>query len=260
MPMIGDIHYEEHGTGPPLMLVTGLSGLKSSWTAQVPRLSPHFRLITHDHRGTGQSVHSAITYSVEQMARDALALMNGLGVERADFCGHSTGGAIVQWIALNEPKRIGRAILSSTWAAPDPYFAKSFAFRKEVLLKLGPAGYARASSFTMYPPDWFATNEASVVRAEELLLARFPATDIVISRIDAICRFDLADRLGEIRIPTLVTCAQDDRVTPVHLSHAVLERIPHAEKMLFSWGGHASPTLNADKYADMMKRFLSPDG
>src|SRR4030095_11717818 len=82
MPMIGDIHYEEHGAGPPLMLVTGLSGLKTSWAAQVPRLAPHFRLITHDHRGTGQSVHSAIAYSVEQMARDARASPRRLGAPR----------------------------------------------------------------------------------------------------------------------------------------------------------------------------------
>jgi aminoacrylate hydrolase len=256
MPMIGDIHYEEHGAGPPLMLVTGLSGLKTSWAAQVPRLAPHFRLVTHDHRGTGQSVHSAITYSVEQMARDALALMQDLGIERADFCGHSTGGAIVQWIALNEPKRIGRAVLSSTWSAPDPYFLRSFDFRKQVLLELGPAGYARASSFTMYPPDWFAKNEASVLRAEELLLARFPANEIVISRIDAICRFDVASRLGEISIPTLVTCAEDDRVTPVHLSRAIAGRVPHSKQAIFPWGGHASPTLNADKYAEMVRQFL----
>lgn len=257
MPMIGDIHYEEHGAGRPLMLVTGLSGLKSSWTAQVPRLSPHFRLITHDHRGTGQSVHSAITYSVEQMARDALALMDGLGIERADFVGHSTGGAIVQWIALNEPARIARAVLSSTWSAPDRYFMRSFEFRKELLAKLGASAYARASSFTMYPPDWFAANEESVLRAEQLLLAGFPANEIVISRIDAICRFDVAERLGEIRIPTVVTCAQDDRVTPVHLSHAIADRIPHAQKAIFPWGGHASPTLNADKYAEMVRHFLS---
>lgn len=257
MPMIGDIHYEEHGSGPPLMLVTGLSGLKTSWAAQVPRLAPHFRLITHDHRGTGQSVHSTIAYSVEQMARDALALMDGLGIERADFCGHSTGGAIVQWIALNEPKRIGRAVLSSTWSAPDPYFLRSFEFRKELLSRLGPAAYARDSSFTMYPPDWFAANEPSVLRAEELLLARFPANEIVISRIDAICRFDVADRLGEINVPTLVTCAQDDRVTPVHLSHAIAERVAHSSKVIFPWGGHASPTLNADKYAAMVRQFLS---
>jgi aminoacrylate hydrolase len=257
MPVMGDIHYEEHGAGPPLMLVTGLSGLKSSWTAQVPRLSPHFRVITHDHRGTGQSARSAIVYSVEQMARDVLGLMDDLGVECADFVGHSTGGAIVQWIALNEPARIRRAILSSTWSAPDSYFVKSFEFRKEVLSKLGPEAYARASSFTMYPPDWFAKNEDAVLRAEKLLLAGFPENEIVISRIDAICRFDVAERLGEIKIPTVVTCADDDRVTPVYLSHAIADRIPNSRKAIFPWGGHASPTLNADKYAELVKNTLS---
>ncbi|MDQ8728316.1 alpha/beta hydrolase [Bradyrhizobium sp. LHD-71] len=257
MPMIGDIHYEEHGAGPPVMLVTGLSGVKTSWAAQVPRLAPQFRLITHDHRGTGESVQSLITYSVEQMARDALTLMDGLGITRADFVGHSTGGAIVQWIALNAPERISRAVLSSTWSAPDPYFVRSFEFRKDVLRKLGPDGYVRASSFSMYPPDWFTANEASVRRAEEASLARFPATDIVLSRIDAICRFDLADRLGEIKIPTLITCAEDDRVTPVYLSHAIAERILHARKVIFPWGGHASPTLNADDYAALVRMFLS---
>jgi aminoacrylate hydrolase len=257
MPMIGDIHYEEHGAGAPVMLVTGLSGLKTSWAAQVPRLSPHFRLITHDHRGTGESVHSVIDYSVEQMARDALTVMDGLGVARADFVGHSTGGAIVQWIALNAPQRIRRGILSSTWAAPDPYFIRSFEFRKKILSEMGAQAYARASSFTMYPPDWFTANEPSVLRAEQILLARFPAREIVISRIDAICRFDVLAQLGQIAIPTLVTCAEDDRVTPVYLSYAIAERIPAARKTIFPWGGHASPTLNADKYADMVRQFFS---
>lgn len=257
MAMIGDITYEEHGAGSPLMLITGLSGLKSSWTAQVPRLSPHFRLITHDHRGTGDSVHSLIDYSVEQLARDALSLMDGLGIAQADFVGHSTGGAIVQWIALNAPQRIRRAVLSSTWAAPDPYFVGSFEFRKTLLHEIGPQAYARASSFTMYPPDWFSANEQAVRRAEEVLLARFPATQIVISRIDAICRFDVLNSLDRINIPVLVTCADDDRVTPVHLSHAIAARIPAARTQYFPWGGHASPTLNADKYAAMVRSFLA---
>jgi aminoacrylate hydrolase len=256
MPMLGDIHYEEHGAGPPLMLVSGLSGLKSSWAAQVPRLAPHFRVVTHDHRGTGQSARSAIAYSVEQMARDVLGLMDGLGLERADMVGHSTGGVIAQWIALNAPDRIRRVILSSTWSAPDPYFVKNFEIRRALLCEIGPAAYARASSLVMYPPDWFAANEANVLRAEELLLADFPPSEIVISRIDAICRFDVIDRLGAIRIPTLVTCAQDDRITPVHLSHAIAERVQNARKTIFPWGGHASPTLNAGEYAEMVRLFL----
>jgi aminoacrylate hydrolase len=257
MPMIGDIHYEEHGAGAPLMLVTGLSGLKSSWTAQVPRLSPHFRLITHDHRGTGESAHSRIEYSVGQMARDTLSLMDGLGIARADFVGHSTGGAIVQWIALNAPERIRRGVLSSTWAAPDPFFVRSFEFRKMLLSQIGPKAYARASSFTMYPPDWFTANEQNVLRAEDVLLARFPATEIVLSRIDAICRFDVLAELGRIETPMLVTCAEDDRVTPVYLSHAIAARIPGARTQYFPWGSHASPTLNADKYAAMVRDFLA---
>jgi aminoacrylate hydrolase len=80
--------------------------------------------------------------------------------------------------------------------------------------------------------------------------------EIVISRIDAICRFDVAERLGEIKIQTVVTCAQDDRVTPVHLSHAIVDRIDGARKVIFPWGGHAPSTLNADKYAEMVKSSL----
>jgi aminoacrylate hydrolase len=255
--MIGAIHYEEHGAGEPLMLVTGLSGLRSSWVAQVPRLSPYFRLITHDHRGTGESAHSTITYSVKQMACDALSLMDGLGIARADFVGHSTGGAIVQWIALNTPERIRRGVLSSTWAAPDPFFVRSFEFRKMLLTEIGPQAYARASSFTMYPPDWFTANEENVLRAEEVLLARFPAKEIVLSRIDAICKFDVLESLNRINVPTLVTCAEDDRVTPIYLSHTIAERIAGAKTQYFPWGGHASPTLNADKYADMVRNFLA---
>jgi pimeloyl-ACP methyl ester carboxylesterase len=55
----------------------------------------------------------------------------------------------------------------------------------------------------------------------------------------------------------VVTCAQDDRVTPVHLSDAIADRVRNSSKVLFPWGGHASPTLNADKYAEMVRHFLS---
>ena len=96
-----------------------------------------------------------------------------------------------------------------------------------------------------------------MLRAEELLLARFPVKEIVLSRIDAICRFDVMAQLGAIKTPTLVTCAEDDRVTPVYLSHTLARHIPNARKTIFPWGGHASPTLNADKYAEMVKSFLA---
>src|SRR5262245_33433679 len=105
---IGDaeLYYEDAGQGPPLMLVSGLNGVASFWAPQVKELTRDFRVITHDHRGTGQSTHSRITYSVEQMADDALRLMDKLGVRSAHFAGHSTGGAIGQIIAQDHPERV----------------------------------------------------------------------------------------------------------------------------------------------------------
>ena len=93
---IGDaeIYYERHGQGPTLMLVPGLNGTGVSWRNQVPAFAKHFDVIVHDHRGCGQSTPSKIKYSVDQMASDALKLMDALGVEKAHYLGHSTGGAL----------------------------------------------------------------------------------------------------------------------------------------------------------------------
>jgi aminoacrylate hydrolase len=95
---IGDcsLHYEEHGSGEPLLLVPGLNGIGASFFKQIPELSRHYRVIVHDHRGCGQSDRPLMRYSVEQMTQDVLRLMDALKIERAQLVGHSTGGAIGQ--------------------------------------------------------------------------------------------------------------------------------------------------------------------
>ena len=125
---IGDaeIHYEEAGQGPPLLLVPGLSGVGAFWSAQIAEFSRDFRVITHDHRGAGQSTHSRIKYSVEQMAADVVRFMDALGIDRAHLVGHSTGGAIGQVLAQDHADRLASLVLSATWAGPDPYFRRLF--------------------------------------------------------------------------------------------------------------------------------------
>src|ERR1700694_2269707 len=123
---IGDaeLYYEAHGDGPPLLLVPGLSGLGSFGARQVPDFARDFRVIVHDHRGTGASTHSHIRYSVEQMADDVLRLMDALKIDSARLVGHSTGGAIGQVIAQDHPTRLRSLVLSATWAGPDPFFPR----------------------------------------------------------------------------------------------------------------------------------------
>lgn len=255
---IGDaeIHYEETGAGEAVMLVPGLGGGGGVWRRQIPALSGDFRVVAHDHRGCGLSTPSLIDYSVEQMADDALRLMDRLGVDRAHWVGHSTGGAMGQIVAQDHPDRIGALVLSATWAGPDPYFRRAFAARRAVLTALGTAEYARQSALSLHPP-WYVSRHENLMEEQERYLA---GTDqpvaIMQSRIDAICAFDRRGRLGEIAAPTLVIVAEDDMVTPRYLSDEIAEAVPGAEKVVLPTGGHFLFHVLADAYNEAVGGFL----
>src|SRR5207245_2413513 len=128
------------------MLVPGLNGVGAFWARQVPDFARDFRVVVHDHRGTGQSTHSRIRYSVEQMAADVLRLMDRLGIASAHVAGHSTGGAIGQVIAQDHPDRVQSLVLSATWPGPDPYFRRLFEARKQTLRASGMEAYLAGSA------------------------------------------------------------------------------------------------------------------
>jgi aminoacrylate hydrolase len=255
---IGDaeIYYEETGQGEPVMLVPGLSGQGSFWGQQVDALKRDFRVIVHDHRGAGRSTHSPIKYSVEQMAGDALRLMDALGVESAHLVGHSTGGAIGQVIALDHPGRLKSLVLSATWAGPDPYFRRLFEARKDVLLTQGIEAYLRSSVLVLAPPDWVSRNDAALTELHRTQAAVWPPREVVASRIDAIIAFDRRARLGEIRTPSLVVVAQDDMVTPKFYSDELAKAIPGAGYVVLDGGGHFVPQIVPEPYNRAVGAFL----
>ena len=115
----GKLYFETSGSGPPLLLVSGLNGTARFWSLQVPRLAERFTVVVHDHRGVDRSSRDAIVYSIEQMAGDTLALMDYLDIDSAAMVGQSTGGAIGQHLAATQPQRISRLVLSSTWTHAD---------------------------------------------------------------------------------------------------------------------------------------------
>jgi len=252
----GDIFYEEAGQGPPLLLVPGLSGLGSFWAHQVREFSRDFRVIVHDHRGTGRSTHSRIRYSVEQMAGDVLRLMDALGIASAHLAGHSTGGAIGQVIAQDHPERLQRLVLSATWAGRDAFFRRLFESRREVLVTLGVEAYLRASVLFLAPPSWVSANDAAIAELHRALAAAAPPVEVMASRIDAIIAFDRRERLGEILGPTLVVVAADDMVTPRFYSDELAEQIPGAKLVVLDGGGHFAPQIAPEPYNAAVGAFL----
>lgn len=247
---IGDaeIYYERHGQGPTLMLVPGLGGTAAAYRNQIPAFAKHFHVVVHDHRGAGQSSLSRIRYSVDQMADDALKLMDALGIEKAHYLGHSTGGAMGQALAIDHPDRIDGLVLSATWAKSDTYFKRAFAARKQALATGGAEAYLRASNLALFPPWYINEHIADLEAMEAFGIKNFGLPEIWESRIDAISAHDRSAGIGKIRHRTLVIVAEDDMVTPLYFSKQLAAAIPNATLKTLKTGGHMCMITVAEEY------------
>ena len=257
MPHAAGLWYEAHGDGRPVMLLSGLSGVARGWSAQIAPLSRHFRVIAHDHRGTGASAAQAGAVSVEAMAEDAVALMDALGIERAHLVGHSTGGATALAVALRCPARVGRVVVSSTWAAPHPEFLGGFQARLQALQQHGKAAYLRMSAEMTFGTAWLDANRAEIETKIARDLAEPPDPELLARRIAAIYRFDMARALPQIALCVLAIYAHDDRVVPWRATQAIADAVPGARVRTFAQGGHALPILQAADYAQTVVDFLA---
>jgi aminoacrylate hydrolase len=260
MPVLGSgesaIYYEEHGQGPPVLLVPGLGGVGTCWAAQVAEFAREFRVIVHDHRGTGRSARPLMEYSVEQMTADVLRVMDACGVERAHVVGHSTGGAIGQIMALDHPGRISALVGANTWTHCDPYFKHVFRFRGGLLERGHVDLYASAASLMLWSADWIAENMERVEREERTMRENFPDPRIGKARIDAITRFDRRRDLGRIRLPTLIVGAEDDMVTPAYFSRDLAKLIPGARLAMLPHGGHSCYQTRVAEWNGIVLDFL----
>ena len=253
----GALYYERQGVGFPVMFVSGLAGLASFWHDQAVAFAKQFDVITHDHRGIGESDLTRSGFTVDRMAADVIGLMDALEIERAHVVGHSTGGAIAQILAIEHPKRLASIVLSATWTKPDAYFRRFFGLRKDILLRLGPSAYVQANSLFLYPSWWVARNNERLRQQEAQALAVFPPTEVAASRIDSILAFDRTESLSRIKTPTLVVGAEDDLVTPAYFSEELARLIPGAEIKIFPRGGHAFTQVRAREFTQSVLPFLA---
>ena len=109
----GDINYQVDGPAdaPVLVMSNSLGTDLGMWDVQIPELSKTWRVVRYDTRGHGQSAVTDGPYTAEQLGRDVLALLDGLNIQQAAFCGLSMGSLIGQWLAINAPERITHLVL-----------------------------------------------------------------------------------------------------------------------------------------------------
>jgi pimeloyl-ACP methyl ester carboxylesterase len=111
------IAWSESGRGDALLLISGQSVDHTAWDAIVPTLAQRFRVITFDHRGTGRSDPGLDgSYTTRVFAQDAIAVLDDVGADRTHVYGHSMGGRIAQWLAIDYPTRVASLVLAATTA------------------------------------------------------------------------------------------------------------------------------------------------
>lgn len=255
---VGDaeIHVEITGEGPDLLLVAGLGGRGAFWNNQVQDFARHFRVITFDHRGCGNSTPDKVVYGAEHMAQDVLAMMDAMDIQQTSLVGHSTGGAIGQHIALDKPERLNKLVLSCSWAGPDTYLTELFRTRREILISCGPLAYLTVGTYLAMPSSVLQPQMTSPRKFMEERLAAFPGLEVELSRINAVYTHDLRSRLHKIIAPTLCIGSMDDQITPPGFTEEMGNLIEGAETHLLDRGGHFCPIASTEVYNKRVLEFL----
>ena len=250
-----DVHYEVVGEGEPLLLLAGFTCDHSVWLPVVGLLSPHRRVVLMDNRGSGRSASPDEPYTIRQMADDAAALLDHLGVSRADVAGHSMGGQIAQELALAYPERVRSLSLLSTWLKPSGVFAAVINSLGRLAGEVGPATFAAVSGPWVFTDDFFDAIAGQAAATAEP--PPIPQAHAVRRQSRAILDNDTTDRATTLRVPTLVLVGQDDILTPLKLSEAVARTIPTAELVILDRGGHANTVETPNEMAAALLKFLN---
>jgi 3-oxoadipate enol-lactonase len=236
------LHYEVIGRpgGEPLLMIQGLGTDKSGWHLQRLALAPFYRTIALDNRGAGRSDKPLGTYSLEQMADDAIRVLDAVGVERAHVMGASMGGAIAQLIALRHPERLRSLVLACTACRHHPW-------RRELLAEWADLAVSEGMPAVAHQAGRWVIGPRSLRRLAPLFgwlgpLAMSQPPHAFAAQVGAILAADdsLAsdDAMAGVAVPTLVIVGNQDILTPRGDSEDLAERIPGAELVVISGAAH----------------------
>jgi pimeloyl-ACP methyl ester carboxylesterase len=224
--------------------VQGAGAIGEGWRPQVEALADRFTTVTFDNRGIGQST-CAGALTIEDMARDALAIMDAEGIERFHLAGHSMGGLIAQQIALTAPHRVLSLALLCTFLRGRQASTLSWGMLATALrMRIGPKAARRRAFTELVMPAAYLRSVDGAQLASQLAglfghdLASQPS--FVMTQLRAMARFDVSARLTALApIPTLVVSAQHDRIARPEYGRALADAIPGARYVEIDEAGHA---------------------
>ena len=256
---IGEIslNVEERGSGPAFIFVPGLVGLLDAWHYQMAEFAKNYRCIAFDHRGTGDSDKPPAGYSTETIARDVIALMDRLEIDKAHIAGTSTGGCVLQNLAIDYPGRVRCCIFSNTWVKADEFITRVQMTRKRIAQSYGAAEYVKVSSLFTHGAMQFRYNLDKLLELEQRALATVAPVDILAQRLDMTLTHDRSSELSKIARPALIIGTLDDATVPSYQSEDLHKAIPGSRLIVVPEGGHYSYRRHWQEWNELVRAFMN---
>jgi 3-oxoadipate enol-lactonase len=242
-----EIYYESHGEGRPLILISGIGYTNWQWHRMVPYLAGHFRVITFDNRGVGQTDKPHGPYSAHMLAADTVGLLDALGIEKAVIMGHSMGGFIAQALVLEFPHKVDKLILGSTnFGGPRHVPVTPEALKVLTDVSSDPLTRFKNGLYISTAPGW-AEDHPQMIQEWVEWRAANPIEAIPYQAQLAIGLGLLKEeaafenQLHRIHVPTLILFGEYDMVVPPANAALLAEKIPDSQVVILPDAGHFFP-------------------
>ncbi|MGB9245036.1 MAG: 3-oxoadipate enol-lactonase [Candidatus Acidiferrales bacterium] len=241
---------------PVLVLSNSLGTNLSMWDPQIPALAERFRVLRYDTRGHGQSSVTPGPYSITQLGRDVVGLLDAVGIERAHFCGLSMGGVTGMWLGVYAPERINRLVLCNTAAkigAADMWNA-----RIETVRTNGLSAVAETQAQRWFTPAFIAKAPDVIAATRQMIASTSP--EGYAANCGAIRDMDQRETISRIRARTLVIGGLQDPVISAADLRYLVDTIPGA-KLVELDASHLSNVEAPVEFTKALLNFLTePEG
>lgn len=237
------IAYEERGQGEPLVLIMGLGADGQVWEKHAQAYARDFRCFLVDNRGTGDSDKPEGPYTTAQMADDYAGLIRALDLGKVRVAGISMGGAIAQELALRHPDLVRSLVLVCTWAKFAPYAVEAFDNLARLRAVSSPEDFIQLLQLWIWSPAYTNAHldelkDARAGAAEALKDGTWMPRHAFEAQVSACNTHDTVSRLGNIRVPTLLTIGTADIFTPPEYTGFLHDKIAGSEVEVFPGWGH----------------------
>jgi len=255
------ISYQTSGEGPALVCCHAMGWDHTLWDEHRGRLSSAHQLITFDQRGSGDSDHPPLlvddkhAYTIDTFGEDLRAVLDELGIEKAQILGYSMGAVAALRFATRWPERVDRLVLVSAMASRLPEeIIKRAKIVEEILNR---EGLEETYKFYFSGPlfEGAFNNDDFNSKVEHVLKKATPHGFLGCFRV-TIDRPSMVNELLKITAPTLILVGERDRHYLVE-ADLLVEKIPNARKFVVKNAGHALTFQEPSAFEDEVMKFIS---